>query len=815
MARAGWNLHQPSVAGLEYVGVGTRSYLLQSQTDARITKFTAQQSGPVDSIQVYLGRNTNVPLTGTKWPNAGVPYAVELMTYASFLTAFTLQQNQNEAINLFNNVQVLSQDGSPAVDAAFQDPNDGLYLKRNATSGNHRTDLGLGDVILTGQQLLGWMFNGRHTGAPLQLSRMGDNNSGAAAATWIASSIGQGTWTQYVGEFWIETGLTGWQEFTPTKYRQFNSTVGNRRWRWQYTGTSTFFWDWFITWLAYIPERRLGMGILDPRLSFGSSQGDRWITVPIHTPAATGTPSLTAGTEYVIMIRPPYHLQEAYLASGLSSILDVRTIADRSGAHFTDLDWNTYPPDTWVGAPNTILQPPNDGVLALRNVNAGNPTNDSQPYEYTLGMQIGTGRNSRQIAVPASTSVQYGLVKAVVSASRSPGTNLNVDVRNATTQAFIASATLTEEQWEAANDVGTDDFGDRYREAFFDLGANFTLPATVDLLFYSSAATGSPWLLAACASAAVTGTDVTFGGSSSYVTGSATSPRDGLLTVIGPATALRGDAEAVVMVRPPTVTGSPPLVVTQDLLGGTCQICPQSGTACAVTGVPIVAISWTVSPVTGFGYYELQRSDGGGDFVTIAKLTPAATANGYLDQAVPFGVAAQWRVRVVQSTGATSLWSNIMSATIDPPHGAGLVITARNDTLLTVAYPDVHGDRLPAQSDWSFLDAQDTVLFPVYGRDGQLALRPTERRGVQFTRTMLLSAFCVATTCLTVADGLRALMNTTEPYLVVRDNRGCSWYMSVSIPGVTRLADPGVGDIWTADVTFTETPTPEVEVTVV
>lgn len=810
MARSGWNSHFPSVAGLEYVGTGTRSYLIQQATDERVIRFFAQTTGPLNEVQLYLGPNTSIPLLSSAWALRALPFVVDLLTKTQY-DAQSLDVGGSAApgVNGLTNVtQVQNEDGSAATDFRLQAPNDGFYLKRIATAGDHHCDVGWSQVILTGNHIRNISLTSQMNQAAPLIQRRGDNNVAGAAITYQRQIVaGDDQWN--LGELWVETGLTGWQEVSPADWLQFNAVAGNRRWRLQYTGSSSFQWDYLDMRASYVTERRAGTGVLDVT---GVPQQNAWVSVPLHVPAATGAPSLVAGTEYVLRIRPAYQ-QNAY---GKTGIVDLRAIADRTGVHFTDLDWDGYSTTpSGSGEGSVLVLPPLDGLIATRCATGPTaPTNDSQPYEFTVGAQVGSGRDARQIALPVSTGVQYGIVKAVLSASREPTANLSVTVRNSATQAVIAGPiAVTLAQLDAAALVGTDDFGDEYREVYVDLVSSFTLPSTVDLQFASTTPTGAPWLVAGAANRFSTATNVTFGGASSYATGAATSPVDGTLTTLAPpvtGTSFSGDLEVVVMVRPPPVTGSPLTIGTQVLTGGTCVICPQDA-SCAVTGIPLPTVAWTSSPVTGFGFYEIQRKDGTEDFVTVAKQAPAS-ANSYVDYAAPFGIDIRYRIRVVQSSGAQSLWSNEVTGHINPPAAANIIITAPTDPTLNVAYPSVHGDRLPAQSDWSITDASDTVLMPLYGKDGQLALRPTERRGIQFTRTLLLSAFCTTPQCLAPSDALRELMTGGAPYLVVRDDRGCAWFMSVSISGVTRLADPDVGDIWSAAVTFTETPTPEVVV---
>ena len=99
------------------------------------------------------------------------------------------------------------------------------------------------------------------------------------------------------------------------------------------------------------------------------------------------------------------------------------------------------------------------------------------------------------------------------------------------------------------------------------------------------------------------------------------------------------------------------------------------------------------------------------------------------------------------------------------------------------------------------LDAAQLVLRPVYGRDYQLAFRPTERRGVQL-EAQLLVAWGDPTEGLPEYDQLRELARTVAPVCVI-DERGSRIWAALQAPELTYSPHKAVQRYY-ADVVATQ-----------
>lgn len=183
----------------------------------------------------------------------------------------------------------------------------------------------------------------------------------------------------------------------------------------------------------------------------------------------------------------------------------------------------------------------------------------------------------------------------------------------------------------------------------------------------------------------------------------------------------------------------------------------------------------------------------------------------YDDWSVAYGNEVCYRVRQGRADGSISDWSPPVCETVPAPEGVDLVITAPTRPELNAAYNEAHA-RLPTQREFTFLDADDTDYRAVYGRDNQLAFRPLETRGVTFRRNLLVSPFCEAEVpCLEALRPLRDLMTEPVPFLVVRDTCGNRWYASLTVSSALQFSNPGLPDLWTAQVEVVELAAPIIE----
>ena len=212
-------------------------------------------------------------------------------------------------------------------------------------------------------------------------------------------------------------------------------------------------------------------------------------------------------------------------------------------------------------------------------------------------------------------------------------------------------------------------------------------------------------------------------------------------------------------------------------------------------------IFWSTSagtsvPLSGFGYYELQRMDTLTDWHTIALVT-SPTVSSFNDFEGRIGISTSYRIRAVNHYLFAGPWSTTLTGVIVAAPGVGgSGITASDHVLLFTSNQAQNGARNLAYSlawqgggavveSFTFPEANWNTLQPMFQRDFFTALRPTERGGTQFERTVLVQAAAIPTP--TVADftSLRDLAWDQLPYVCLRDEDGNRWFANITVPSAT------------------------------
>jgi hypothetical protein len=223
--------------------------------------------------------------------------------------------------------------------------------------------------------------------------------------------------------------------------------------------------------------------------------------------------------------------------------------------------------------------------------------------------------------------------------------------------------------------------------------------------------------------------------------------------------------------------------------------------------------------VSGWGYYEVQRRDttmASGVWETIGKIT-----NPYIgeldDYEARIGVQSSYRIRTVHTTGIEGPWSASVTSTIAAPGVTGtgcgvglLVFTSNEDPLANLAYVHIHGG--DDAETFDFVESGQGSLEPVFGRDYQIALRPVERGGVTFTRTVLVNKVGIPTGTLDRGfTSLRDLAWDAIPYVCVRDELANRWLSNITVPsGAIRRHDRRATHYQVSQIVITEvTGTPQ------
>jgi len=201
----------------------------------------------------------------------------------------------------------------------------------------------------------------------------------------------------------------------------------------------------------------------------------------------------------------------------------------------------------------------------------------------------------------------------------------------------------------------------------------------------------------------------------------------------------------------------------------------------------------TTPATSGFGYYELQRSDVETDWQTILRVTsPGVT--GFNDSEARISLQSNYRIRQVNVHEFVGPWSATVSATLPSPSVAP--VGATHELLVFTTNTDQSGGRVLAYeevwenspaSEFTYFEGDGMVQFQqMYDRNFQVGFHPLERGGVQFTRTLLVQNAAVAAPILENAFvTLRDLAWQDAPYICVRTDVGDRWFTTVEVPSGT------------------------------
>lgn len=205
-------------------------------------------------------------------------------------------------------------------------------------------------------------------------------------------------------------------------------------------------------------------------------------------------------------------------------------------------------------------------------------------------------------------------------------------------------------------------------------------------------------------------------------------------------------------------------------------------------------VTWSATsgsvPVSGFSYYEIQRSDTITDWQTIAKMTsPGAT--GFSDYEARIGLLTSYRIRAVDIFGFFNAWSSTATVTIAAPGVVGTSIGANEHVLVfttNAAQSGVYNlaysmawERMPIE-EFALPEADFTQLQAMYDRDFFTAFRPLERGGEAFSRQILVQAAAISPETLADFTSLRNMAWASVPYVCVRDEDGNRWFANVQVP---------------------------------
>jgi hypothetical protein len=822
--------------GVEFLGVGVATNIIQTDTQMRALRFKPQRSGEVDEIAVYSGASTNNPLlSGALWAGHRKPFMVELIPASGFDPG-----GVHTITTYFSTITasagVVDEVGTAPEGNELQALNDGLHLfQSGSTPATATVHIPSASAFALDRHIISIAIE---TGSfRLMNIRRIDQNS-----TYLWTRAIQGNVAWHMGEAYLEAGDTAnWRIWQPRTFREFTSGTGNRRLRYDALNTQSNTLDRLRVHVDHIPERRAGVAIIEPPGSY------QWVSGTMFNPMATGSAAtVLAGQEYIVLVRNPGGSTDY----GGSGSFDWRALKDKrpDGSdfqHYTFLDWDLHDVVLWEPTVPRLLGEQLDGLPTLRMINNGVQTVDTQPYS---GSNSGTlpqktdsstvKRPRQRLTIPAGTT-EYSAARVVValltSAPNAPVDRkyVDLDLVDSADSVIAGPFQITEAMWQASPKVGNDLYNDEYREVLVQFGSGIDLPTgDIRARFTLASDYGEPgktnniWRIGALV-AEITATghgDQTADGAA---TGHAFIPPTNGFLALQDTTVRYSDLLVSLLSQAPEITGLSVEQLVQPVTGGVCDPCEPFTTpvGCAVTGIPYHQVCW--SPTTlfteDFLYYEIQRMEHGShdeDWSTVAIIAPTGTAatgvpaSGYVpncwdDWSHAYDREVCYRVRQRRADGAYGDFVEEVCMMSDHPAGADIVITAPDDPALNVAFPEVHGASLPISKNWTNLDAESHVIRAVYGRDKHIAFRPLERLGLRFQRQVLIAGLCTPEVpCLDVTMGLHDICHAPVSTLVVRDSCGNRWYATVNVPSFTQLHDPNVGDIWMATVEVTELATP-------
>lgn len=273
------------------------------------------------------------------------------------------------------------------------------------------------------------------------------------------------------------------------------------------------------------------------------------------------------------------------------------------------------------------------------------------------------------------------------------------------------------------------------------------------------------------------------------------------------------DAVLLFAQDPPGVTGFALETASQALTGVSEHCGVPNG--CVPTAITYNRLTWSTfclsSAISGGGI-ELQRSDEITDWQTI-MLTDSPCITGFSDYEARVGVETYYRIRSFNALDFYGSWSSTLTGTIPAPGvtvggdgNAMLIFTSNEQPTSNLAYP-MSWENTPIE-EFVFPEAGEVQLQRMYGKDFFTAFHPLERGGVQFERTLMVSAAAIPLPSLENFHGLRDLAWSSINYVCVRDELGNRWFTNIRVPsGSVRMNRT----IYLAQVQVTQTtdtPTP-------
>ena len=434
MGLPNWNPNAQGTKGVEHLDVGYAHYTVDAPADVGELQWTASRTGDLDDVQVFSAGATSV--LGTIYAGLGRPMIMDLVAQGSEAWG-TLTYNDFSVTAVTGGTGMYNENLTlPITPSRLNAFNDNLYVVSSTMNAFFDAQFSTGAFALDRQVLaVELVFRGNIT------TRIGRFDPGGQlwvkefpfwASPW---ATGSARW----GEAIVEAGTTAWTHWTPAMVRQFASG-GTRKARVTCRGgPGSWAMDRLYLRVFSIPERRLGVGIGIP--------ASGWVNFDMVTPPATGTPSITNGDDYTLMLR---RITDYNVDSVAGAVLPWRYMRGTS----PDGNWRrheqAFNPTVQTSANGTSLMPAAgpqiDGIPSVRMLDGGTVIADSMPYDLSRGALVHGAQTASQFLTLTGGATIYGqafVVAGWVPTVGRPAAPLRAELWNAAGVRILDAVEIT------------------------------------------------------------------------------------------------------------------------------------------------------------------------------------------------------------------------------------------------------------------------------------------------------------------------------------------------------------------------------------
>ncbi len=835
-----WNPSWPGQVGNEHRGISYSNNVCNSVgNNVQRLNFRCTTTTPVTDVRIFSGASSGGQLD-TRYKSLYRPMIVEIFEAGD--EQFTIEDEFYIPDTVTNNQWMWNNDFStPLAPNYIQVADDGFGWVAQYNTGNGGIQFGGGSGNLSTFPLTRTIHNINFfikTNAIFRLHRWGPGSPDQIYTTWYTDvpalvSPGTGWFHQDLGDVMVEDNGSNWRFWQPEDVRNF-ATGGTRGISISALAGGGGFWflDAVHMYVQYSDSQRVAMGIGTP-----SNTSWNWVNFDLTDADGTGTPTLTAGTDYVMLLRQPYSPTDG--ASFTQTSLAWRDISSQQGgANYSNWRGSTQvryplPPGIFIGSAR-------GGYPTAQFLNGSTVLEFSQNYGWQRGAKVKSLSSmyaDQTITITgAAVSQTYGQVLASVAwpnSERPPlDSRLRVEVLDSTGVRVLGPAERTYDEMAVlpidatggtvtTPTVESEDTGLQYRRVRFLFDTPAMLPAGTYRIRFSSPddLEGSQFSIA-CVTSYKAGTPNRSFGAGDVQAFTATDYADGYSSNFSNwnATDLDihdadydADLLTVLATVPAGVEGlTAQQGVTTTHNAKVCPDCKNTGkkecNGCGDGVLPFAHLSWEPLTISGgtLDYYDVDRQD---SLTLNEQWERVAKVDGdiayWTDYEVRLGISTRYRVRGVDTLGIPGEWSNIATVMVGEYGGNlgnPLCFSSNFGVGMSVVYPEVFGDTV--ERTWTFQESGDVTFASIYGRERQVAFRPMERKGISFERTLLLNAICsVSQPTMDLFAPLRDLSWAPLPYVCVRDGEGNRWYAALQ---VSAGANRRPGEMWYAGITVTE-----------